>query len=260
MGVDGEYTQGQEAHATRHEEQSMDINVLRWKQEREERSVSWDSFCQALRVFDEDLGIVNHPDTPKRKITDEPHSQNDEHGHAQYSLSTAGMTETELKNAINGKNIVVLVMCMDARAQHQTYEQVKKNHSDAVILTLSMGGGMVQQDEIIRGELRVNVYRSQALATELSYLSQIIPDGSLEAVYATGHDCQCGACKYFNNDKAVHEVLGAVKGGEEEGNEMRKRIDKGAQDLIPLQWASKTRKYLVHIDPVANQFGEMIEI
>jgi hypothetical protein len=223
-----------------------------WQKERETGEVSWRSFVDANAVFSGDYAIVKHEDTPRRGIFEEPNAQ------GMYSLSTvSGLSEEEYAQNVEGKSVVVLVMCMDARAQRQTYEQVRSQHPDSTILVLSMGGGVVQQDEIKREGKSVEVYRSQALATELSYIQRHTP--GVEVVYATGHDCQCGACKFFQDDVAVHEQLGVGKGAEEETAEMASRVNDGVEALVPQEWkdAGLVQEFVVHIDPNTNVFDSM---
>ncbi len=229
--------------------------VKRWQTEIEKNEVTWESFSQANAVFGGDYSIVRHPDTPVRGIFDVPNDQ------GMYSLSNVeSLNEEEFLQRTEGKEVVVLVMCMDARAQRQTYEEIKKKHPESVLLVLSMGGGIVQQDNIVRAGSKVDVYRSQALATELHYIQSHVQN--VEAVYVTGHDCQCGACKFFNDDVAVHEVLGVEKGSTQETDEMAKRIQAGATELMPKEWqlAGKVKQYVVHIDPNTNVFADMKEV
>lgn len=236
---------------------TMSINnqVKQWKTEIEQGRVSFESFHQANQTFAGDYAIVNHSDTPKRRIFDEPNST------GMYSLSTTeGLTSQEFDAKVSGKNVVVLVMCMDKRAQRQTYAEVKSRHPNATILTLSMGGGIVQQDTIQREGKDVQVHRFQALQTELSFIFQRAK--SVEAVYATGHDCQCGACKFFNDGKAVHEALNVGKGSKPETDEMANRINAGVNSLVPQQWIKSgiVKRAVVHIDPKTDQYSEMISL
>lgn len=234
---------------------SIKDQVKQWRTEREQGRVSFDSFHQANQTFAGDYSIVNHSDTKKRGIFDEPNPT------GVYSLSTTeGLTSQEFDAKVTGKNVVVLVMCMDRRAQRQTYDEVKSRHPNATILTLSMGGGIVQQDTIKREGKGVEVYRSQALQTELAFISQRAK--TVEAVYATGHDCQCGACKFFNDGKAVHEVLNVGKGSKPETDEMAGRINAGVNSLVPRQWidAGIVKKTVVHIDPQIDTYSQMISL
>lgn len=236
------------------ESMSPKDQARQWQSEREKGNVTYESFNQANRIFAGDYSIVNHPED-KRGIFDEPNPQ------GRYSLSTTeGLSSQEFDAKVTGKNVVVLVMCMDKRAQRQTYDEVKNRHPNATILTLSMGGGIVQQDTIKREGKDVEVYRSQALQTELAFISQRAK--TVEAVYATGHDCQCGACKFFNDDTPVHKVLNVDKGSKPETDEMANRISAGVNSLVPQQWIKSgiVKRAVVHIDKDSDSYAQMISL
>lgn len=239
------------------EHMDIPLHVQAWQKERENRNVSFDSFQAATEVFGGDLSIVNHTDHPTTSILGKPND------YGTYSLSQIpeGMTEQSLLEALQGNPVVVFIECMDKLAARPAYDQLKAEHPEAVIVTLSMGGGILQEDVIRRPQgnkiNNVQVWRGEAIKTQLAYLEQLVgrAGANVEVVVSTGHDCQCGACKFYNNDVAVHENIGAQKGSEEEQNEMKRLITEHTAAHMPQAWleAGIVKTGLVRIDEAGQK-------
>ncbi len=210
--------------------------------------INFATFRNALEVFSKDYGIVNHPDDPLVSIFDRPRSGTgpDEH---KYTVSAvpSGMTETGFKEVINGKKVVVIDMCMDARGAVNTYntleEKAKEEFGpDVLILLISHGGGIIQVDEAVRGGEKVALGREKASRTIYGYLAKY--ENQVDCIYAGGHDCRCGACAFYNDGIGVPEQLDVERGSQEEMDEMSRLVKESAAQIIPAQLQPKVRLFV----------------
>lgn len=222
---------------------SLKEKVAVWQKERAEGKVSWESLVAAASTFAGDYAIVNHAGDPVVSMMGEPRS-----GDHLYSVSgPIDMNESGFEEQVKDKECVVVVACMDARAVTETYNQLKAQYPDKVIIFMSMGGGIVQQDEVVQQGNTQEVHRAQALSTMLEYVRE---KANVVKVIATGHDARCGAVAFYNDGKGVPELLGVEKGSEAEQEDMKKRIAEATSAVIPKEWseAGIVETALVHID------------
>ncbi len=216
--------------------------------------INFATFRKAFEVFSKDYGIVNHPNDPLVSIFDRPRSGSGHDDH-KYTVTTvpSEMTEASFKEKINGRKLVVIDMCMDARGALNTYntleEKAKEEFGpDVLILLISHGGGIIQVDEAVRAGETVALGREKASRTIYGYLAKY--ENQVACVYAGGHDCRCGACAFYNDNVGVPEQLGVEKGSEEEMNEMSRLVEESATQIIPAKLQPKVRLFMskFHLD------------
>lgn len=207
---------------------------------------------QALSVFSGDLGLVHSHGEQPTSILDEPLEQ------GQYWLTTALEEEDDfletLAEKIAGKQVVLVIQCMDKDGAKLTFESFREQYaddSDHVVLPLSIGGGIAQQDIVSQSVLKntnlefpamLQVNRKIALYVVLRALEVLITQagGTLDTVHCLTHNCRCGACAFYNDGVGVPEQLGTHLGSEEENREMLRRAKEGAQELIEANVVSAT--------------------
>lgn len=220
-----------------------------------EPQVSWEEFQAAFSIFspqnvdESDLAIVNHTDHPYVMLGAEPNE------HGIYSLtSIAGMSEQQVKALITASRSLVLeIVCMDKRGARKTHDTIKRHAAaEDTVIFIGLAGGIVQEPI---GDKN----RPQGLRTIIRFLAQLAGN-KLKQIYATGHDCQCGACKAFQAGVAVHETLDTDKGSEAESQEMKSRIAASAQEIVPEHLREKVVAGLAHFSPETDVFDRLIEI
>ena len=215
----------------------------RVEEEGKERIISFDEFRNALDVFGGDYAIVGHDGEPIVPFNEEPRP------HGEYTVTGLGnMSEGDFAEFAKTVDAIV-VNCMDKRGARKTYEEYRewlkkeKRIKNPVILMVAVGGGIVQQDEILRDGNKVNVGRKKAMGTVLQYLAQEV---NPKHVLVTDHDRRCGAVAHFHDGQGLPERLGVEKGSEREQEEMKKLINAGYEDLVPDKWRGIVDKALVH--------------
>lgn len=218
-------------------DESRDMkSVARWQHEIQENGekVPFSVFKEALEIFSNDYGLVGHAGDP----TVTPFEAPRENAYSLTQLNDLG--EDEIKEQLQGKKWTVFIECMDKRGVRGAYDHLKETNPD--LLVLSMGGGVVQTDSVRSGEKDYFSARGQALTHILNYLAQ---NAEIEKVIATGHDCNCGACKHYAGGVPVTDQLATngesvVPGGEEEQREMARRINQASEKWIPEVLQEKT--------------------
>ncbi len=223
-------------------EQRKKTMIEQWKKELEVGEVTWKSVQEAFATYEGDYGIVDHAGDPVVSVLGEPR-RGDHH----YSVSgLAGMSEQDFLAAVEGKKTAVLIACMDKRAIADTYDQVREEvGEDVELITLSMGGGIVQEDVITRDKQRVTVNRALALRVITQYIDQV---ADVVKVVVTGHDRQCGAVKFYKDGTPLHQELGVEKGAPEEQAAMIDMINAKANEILPANWSGVADTRLVTIN------------
>lgn len=185
------------------------------------QKVTWDEFTTAFAVFGGlkggDYAIVNHSDTPYANPFSRPNGLDAERNR-QYSVTQIpeGMTEEKFLRELKTRSIL-FIGCMDKDAIGPAWDLLAKEDAEENIMTLSIGGGIVQERDD----------RVAALKTVLTYLSE---NGNFQTVIPTGHNHSCGLVKaVINSGKTLPEVLGEDPASGKENTAMKSLILNGVK-------------------------------
>ncbi|HEX7017588.1 MAG TPA: hypothetical protein VF209_01625 [Patescibacteria group bacterium] len=226
--------------------------ATRWQAEREKGEVSWQSFKEASDQFKGDYVIVRHPNDPLVTFFDGPREE------GEYTVAGYGqLSEAEFLQKLKEKPVVIYNACMDKRGSYRSYHQIEEmmaeeGLADAQIVFFSIGGGVVQTNEVVRDGQKLFAPRGEALLTMYTYVNQ---NAEVAKVYACGHDCRCGACAHYNDDKGVPEQIAEKTGNDTvgygdtyEAEVMKGLIKKASETYIPKELQPKTTRLLAHFE------------
>ncbi len=137
-------------------------------------------------------------------------------------------------SVVRGREVVILVGCMDKDFARPLWTEASKIDPNALIIPLFVAGGAAQIDD---------AERLAALATIIRYICQ---NANVVKIVLTGHTCGCGGLKHFNEwDVPVYEALGDHSDGSKERRFVKERVNQSQPFLIPPSHQGVVERILV---------------
>lgn len=233
---------------------------------KETESLDWNEFIEAVNIFKDDYAIVGHGGEPRAGFFGELRP------HLEYSVTgkeVDDMSEEEFAAKLNEKPVVVLIECMDRRGAYLgrgkvQSEILQENGIDPEgvnLLTVAVGGGIIQRNIIITKGEEKTVDRARAMKRILQYIAD---NAEVRLVVATGHNHRCGAEAFAADGQGWPERLGVEPGDAVEDQKMRELISAQTRVQVPQVWqeAGIVRSYLVKFshDPETDQRVELEKV
>lgn len=200
--------------------------------------VSFSQFVEAWQAFENDLGLVGHPNDPKMSIFLKPRQK----GKYNLALLPKDLNEIQVKQKLK-KIKVIAVTCMDKRMVWDFYTLVGRGCESEEVLLITVGGGIVQNGS----------KRREAMKNILSFLSENTPN--LDQVIVSDHDCRYNAVAFWLKAKKdkLPKGFGSKPDCKCEKGVMQSLIAEGYISLVPQVWKDQGKAKVCLVTPAKEK-------